>query len=137
MFASIWFSSLKPPTVITEGALAGGSERVSASDVVETVESDIALVVAVLRLANEAGGGRTRVESIVEAVRVLSPEAVQELAGRVRTFDFFERTAVWQGVPKRFRLHGVATQRIANQLARELGYESRDYLMMGKRSEKG
>ncbi len=52
------------------------------------------------------------------------------IASRARTFDFFERTAVWQGIPERFRLHAVATQRAADRLARELGYEARDRLMV-------
>jgi putative nucleotidyltransferase with HDIG domain len=55
---------------------------------------------------------------------------VQAIARRARTFDFFERTAVWQGTPERFRLHAVATQRAADRLAREIGYEDRDRLMV-------
>ena len=52
------------------------------------------------------------------------------IATRARTFDFFERTAVWQGIPERFRLHAVATQRAADRLAREIGYDARDRLMV-------
>ena len=58
------------------------------------------------------------------------PQTVQALASRARTFDFFERTGVWEGTPERFRLHGVATQRAADRLAAELGYEERDRLMV-------
>ena len=36
---------------------------------------------------------------------------------RARTFDFFERSSVWDAAPERFRLHGVATQRAADRLA--------------------
>ncbi|MCW3066582.1 MAG: hypothetical protein JWN32_3754, partial [Solirubrobacterales bacterium] len=67
---------------------------------------------------------------VVRAVDVLSAEAVQALAARARTFDFFERTGVWEGAPERFRLHGVATQRAADRLAAELGYADRDRLMV-------
>jgi putative nucleotidyltransferase with HDIG domain len=99
--------------------------------VVSSVESDVALAVSVLRLANQVDGrSRGRVESAVTAVEVLSPRTVQAIASRARTVDFFERTAVWQGIPERFRLHGVATQRAADRLARELGYEARDRLMV-------
>jgi len=57
------------------------AERVSPADVVATVESDIALVISVLRLANRLDGPRRgRVESIVKAVEILSPESVQALA---------------------------------------------------------
>jgi putative nucleotidyltransferase with HDIG domain len=107
------------------------AERVSPADIVATVESDIALVISVMRLANQLDGPRQgRIESIVKAVDVLSPESVQALASRARTFDFFERSSVWDAAPERFRLHGVATQRAADRLAQEAGYEYRDRLMV-------
>ena len=37
---------------------------------------------------------------------------------------------MWQGIPERFRLHAVATQRAADRIAREIGYEYRDRLMV-------
>ncbi len=101
------------------------------ADVVGAVEADVALAVAVLRLANQVEGRtRGRVESAVKGVEVLSPNTVHAIASRARTFDFFERTAIWQGIPERFRLHAVATQRAADRLARELDYEFRDRLMV-------
>src|SRR3712207_2253355 len=104
-------------------------ERVSAGDVVNAVESDVALVIATLRLANQVEGrSRGRVESIVQSVELLSPESVQALASRARTYDFFERSSVWDAAPERFRLHGVACQRAADRLATETGYEHRDRL---------
>ncbi|MGH2942990.1 MAG: HDOD domain-containing protein [Solirubrobacteraceae bacterium] len=107
------------------------AERVSPADIVATVESDIALVIAVLRTANQLDDRRQgRVESVVKAVELLSPESVQALASRVRTFDFFERSTVWDAAPERFRLHGVVTQRAADRLAQEAGYEDRDRLMV-------
>ena len=107
------------------------AERVSPADIVAAVESDIALVIAVMRLANQVEGRtRGRVESVVQAVELLSPESVQALATRARTFDFFERSSVWDAAPERFRLHGVSTQRAADRLAQEAGYEFRDRLMV-------
>src|ERR671925_591008 len=107
------------------------AERVSPNDVITAIESDVALVIAVLRLANQVEGkSRGRVESVVEAVELLSPEAVQTLAIRAHTFDFFERSSIWDAAPERFRLHGVATQRAADRLAAEAGYEDRDRLMV-------
>src|SRR6187200_1700600 len=51
-----------------------GAERVSASEVVSAVESDVALIIAVMRLANQVEGrSRGRVESVVRAVELLSP----------------------------------------------------------------
>src|ERR1700710_280073 len=50
-------------------------DRPSIGEVVAAIESDVALVIAVLRLGNQIEGPRHgRVESVVEAVEVLSPE---------------------------------------------------------------
>src|SRR5947209_10823206 len=49
-------------------------EPISSSEVVAAVESDVALIIAVLRLANQVEGRtRGRVDSIVQAVDLLSP----------------------------------------------------------------
>src|SRR5579884_4509477 len=103
----------------------------STADVVAAVEGDVALAIAVLRLANQVDGpNRGRVDSAVAGVEVLSPTTILSIASRARTYDFFERTAVWQGIPERFRLHGVATQRAADRVASEVGFEFRDRLMV-------
>jgi putative nucleotidyltransferase with HDIG domain len=103
-------------------------EHVATADIVTAVESDVALIIAVLRLANQAQGGRGRVDTVVAAVELLSPQTVQGLAGRVRTFDFFERSSVWEAAPERFRLHALATQHAADRIAAEVGFEHRDRL---------
>jgi putative nucleotidyltransferase with HDIG domain len=108
--------------------LVMSKDHVATADVVAAVESDVALVTAVLRMANQAQGARGRVDTVVAAVDLLSPQTVQALAGRVRTFDFFERATVWDAAPERFRLHALATQHAADQLAAEVGYEHRDRL---------
>jgi putative nucleotidyltransferase with HDIG domain len=101
------------------------------AEVVAAVEADVALAVAVMRLANQLDGRtRGRIDSAVKGVEALTPRTVLAIANRARTFDFFERTAVWQGVPERFRLHAVATQRAADRIAREINYEHRDRLMV-------
>jgi putative nucleotidyltransferase with HDIG domain len=108
-----------------------GEERASAADMVSAVETDVALAISVLRLANGVDRKmRGRVDSVVKAVEVLSPEAVQAIVTRTRTFDFFERTGLWDATPERFRLHAVATQRAAERLAAERNYEHRNRLMI-------
>src|ERR1700722_4444956 len=61
----------------------------STSEIVAAVESDVALAVTVVRYANQ-GEGRAagRVDSVVKAVEVLTPEGVHKIADRARTFDF-------------------------------------------------
>ena len=103
-------------------------EHVATADIVTAVESDVALIIAVLRVANQTQGARVRVDTVVGAVELLSPQMVQALAGRVRTFEFFERSSVWDAAPERFRLHALATQRAADRVAAEVGYEHRDRL---------
>jgi putative nucleotidyltransferase with HDIG domain len=103
-------------------------DNVATADIVTAVESDVALIIAVMRLANDARGSSERVETVVGAVDRLTPQAVQGLASRVRTFDFFERASGWDTAPERFRLHALATQQAADRLAAEVGYEHRDRL---------
>jgi putative nucleotidyltransferase with HDIG domain len=103
-------------------------DHVATADVVAAVESDVALIIAVLRLANHTLEGRARVDTVVAAVEVLSPQTVQAVANRMRTFDFFERASVWDAAPERFRLHALATQHAADRIATEVGYENRDRL---------
>src|SRR5918992_2116839 len=106
------------------------SERASVGEVVAAVESDVALVITVLRIANRnAARKRGKIASIPDAVGILTPEGVEALAARTATFDFFERTPGWDLMPERFRLHAVATQSAADRLAREIGYEDRDQLL--------
>ena len=103
-------------------------DHVATADIVAAVESDVALITAVLRLANRVTDGRGKVDTAVGAVELLSPQAVQAIATRVRTFDFFERASVWDAAPERFRLHALATQHAADRVAAEVGYENRDRL---------
>jgi len=103
-------------------------DHVATADVVSAVESDVALIITVLRMANQAQAGRGRIDTVVAAVDLLKPQTVQALATRVRTFDFFERSSVWEAAPERFRLHALATQHAADRVAGEVGYEHRDRL---------
>jgi putative nucleotidyltransferase with HDIG domain len=105
-------------------------DRASVGEVVAAVESDVALVITVLRIANRtAQRKKGKIASIPEAVEILTPEGVETLAARTNTFDFFERTPGWDLMPERFRLHAVATQGAADRLARELECEDRDELL--------
>jgi len=103
-------------------------DHVATADVVAAVESDVALIIATLRLANRVEGGRVRADTAVAAVELLTPQTVHALANHVRTFDFFERATVWDAAPERFRLHALATQHAADRVAAEVGYEHRDRL---------
>ncbi len=103
-------------------------EHVATAEIVTAVESDVALIIAVLRLANRVPGGRGRVDTVARGVELLSAPAVEALAGRVGTFNFFERASVWDAAPERFRLHALATQHAADRIAAEVDSEHRDRL---------
>ena len=105
-------------------------DRTSTGEVVAAVESDVALVTMVLRMANGmASKKRGKVASVPDAVEILTPEGIEQLASRAEVFDFFERTPAWDVAPERFRLHAVATQAAADRLAREIDYPQRDELL--------
>jgi HD-like signal output (HDOD) protein/DNA-binding CsgD family transcriptional regulator len=101
------------------------------ADVIRAVEGDLALTIAVMRMANKGeASGRGNVDTVVQAVDLLSAGTILSLADRARTYDFFERTAVWQNIPERFRLHGTATQRAVERIAVAVDHEARDRLMV-------
>jgi putative nucleotidyltransferase with HDIG domain len=105
-------------------------DQTSVGEVVAAVESDVALVITVLRIANRtAQRKKGKIATIPDAVDILSPEGVETLAARSATFDFFERTPGWDVMPERFRLHAVATQAAADRLAREMEFDDRDELL--------
>jgi putative nucleotidyltransferase with HDIG domain len=106
-------------------------DRPSIGDMVRAIESDVALVIAIMRLANGFDSPRRgQVDSVVGAVEVLSPESVHRLATNAETFEFFERGKKWDAAPERFRLHAVAVQRAADRLAASVDYEHRDRLLI-------
>jgi putative nucleotidyltransferase with HDIG domain len=105
-------------------------DQPSVSDMVTAIESDVALVIAVMRLANKHPDSRTRVRSVPEAIEVLKPAGVEALIAATRTFDFFERTPTWDVAPERFRLHAVATQKAADRLSTRVEFHDRDELLI-------
>ena len=105
-------------------------DRKANGEVVAAVESDVALVTTVLRMANRLSSKRKgKVGSVPEAVELLTADGVEQLASQVRVFDFFERIPGWEAAPEQFRLHAVATQGAADRLARELDSARRDQLL--------
>jgi putative nucleotidyltransferase with HDIG domain len=106
------------------------AENAGPDDVVTAVESDVALVVAVMRLANADERKRGRVATVPDAVRVLAPEGIETLARRIGVYGFFERIPGWQLPPERFRLHAVAVAGTADMIARELEHPRRDELLV-------
>jgi putative nucleotidyltransferase with HDIG domain len=108
---------------------AATAETARIGELVEAVEADVALTIAVLRFANRASGNGS-VGGIPAAVDVLKPSGVLAIAGTAPVFDFFEPNGGWELRPEQFRVHALATQQAAARIGREVGWSDRDELVV-------
>jgi putative nucleotidyltransferase with HDIG domain len=97
------------------------------ADLVRIVESDVALGVAVLRLANR-GPRRRTVASLADAVRVAGPARLRALAEGVPVADPLSRDPDDRAL-ERFRLHALAVQAAMDRVAPAAGHVQRDELL--------
>lgn len=97
------------------------------ADLVHVVESDLALALGVLRLANK-GHRRGSVASIPEAVRQVGPARLSALAERVPVTDPLSGGSVGYTV-HHLRLHCLAVQATMDRLAVATGHPRRDDLL--------
>ncbi len=108
--------------------LAGATDPEPA-EIVDAIEGDVALVIAVLRFANRRRKkGSSRVATVPEAVELISPAGVEALARAVPSIDFLERGHGWEPTPEAFRLHALSTERAAHRIAEEADLGQRDEL---------
>ncbi len=107
---------------------AATAETSRIGELIETVESDVALTIAVLRFANRSGVGVGGVATVPDAIDVLKPSGVLAIAGTAPFYDFFESNGGWELKPEHFRIHALATQRAADQIGRAVGWADRDEL---------
>jgi putative nucleotidyltransferase with HDIG domain len=118
-------------------ALAPAAERVlafAASDaptnqLVEAVESDTGLTVAVLRRA-QPKRGRRPIANVTDAVIALGPTGVAEAVATVPFVAFPWRTSQIEAIMHRCLVHAQAVARAADRIAQELGLEERDDLLV-------
>ncbi|HET7054644.1 MAG TPA: HDOD domain-containing protein [Solirubrobacterales bacterium] len=108
---------------------AATAETSRIGDLVEAVEADVALTIAVLRFANRSSvsGG---IGGVPAAIDVLKPSGVLAIAGTAPVFDFFEPNGGWELRPEQFRVHALATQQAAARIGREIGWVDRDELIV-------
>ena len=107
---------------------AATAETSRVGEIVETVEADVALTISVLRFANRGARAAGGVSNIPQALDVLKPSGVLAIAGTAPVYDFFEPNGGWELRPEHFRIHALATQRAADQIARVTGFSERDDL---------
>ena len=106
---------------------AATAETARIAELVETVESDVGLAIAVLRYANR-GGPPGGIGSVPTAVETLKPAGLLAIAGTSPVFDFFEPNGGREMRPERMRVHTLATQQAADEIGRAVGWEMRDEL---------
>jgi hypothetical protein len=108
-----------------------GEERPSTGAMVNAVESDPALAISVLRMANRPSSARSgKVLSLREAVELLRPLHRGD-AGRAHRGDRLLRAQAAVGRRARaLRLHALAVQRVADRIAREIDHPNRDELLV-------
>jgi len=98
---------------------AATAETARVGEIIEAVESDVALTMAVLQFANRSGARNSgTIASIPVALEVLKPSGVLAIAGTAPTYDFFEPNGGWELRPEHFRIHALASQRAADRVAR-------------------
>src|SRR4051794_37672708 len=81
---------------------AATAENTRLGELIEAVESDVALTISVLRFANRSGVSAGGVCGIPQAIDVLKPSGVLAIAGTAPSFDFFESNGGWELKPERF-----------------------------------
>src|SRR3954454_18702667 len=107
---------------------AATAETARGGEIIEAVESDVSLAIAVLRHANRSGLIAGGVSGVPAAVEALKPAGVLAIAGTAPSFDFLEPNGSWEVKPERFRVHALATQRAADRIGRIVGWVERDEL---------
>src|SRR3954447_8070903 len=107
---------------------AATAETARGGEIIEAVESDVSLAIAVLRHANRSGLTAGGVSGVPAAVEALKPAGILAIAGTAPSFDFFEPNGSWELKPERFRVHALATQRAADRIGRVVGWIERDEL---------
>lgn len=99
-----------------------------AADLAELIENDVAVSIAVMRSANNGGGPRGRVATVVDAVDEVSPAGVRAIAAGLPTYDLLEVQGPWSRLPERFRRHAIAVRHAAENVADLVDVADRDEL---------
>src|SRR2546423_584073 len=75
---------------------------------INAVESDPALTIAVLRAGARSSRGNKPVD-VPAALALLTPDQLELTVLDIGTYDFFEQSRVWSDAADRFRVHPRAT----------------------------
>jgi putative nucleotidyltransferase with HDIG domain len=101
------------------------------AQLLDVVESDLALTAAVIRAANALGTAGRPVTTIPDALRQLTREQLSDVAAATGSIDYFQHIAGWEAPLEHLRLHAMATQRATGLIARTLHHPDHDTLLVG------
>ncbi len=107
---------------------AAGSDNAVASELVEAIESDMGLTLAVLRRAQTVRPGHP-IANVADAVVALGPTAIEQAVCDVPRAEFPWRTSRLEVLMHRSRVHAQEVARAADRIARELQLLDRDDLL--------
>ena len=103
-------------------------EPAAQDQVTETVESDLALVIAVLRLTDGRGEEGGPIRGVAEAVKILTPAGVEAATEDLDAYELLDPPGEWHGQLEPLRRHSVATKHAAIQVAALGGHANWDEL---------
>ncbi len=106
------------------------ADLVRPGEIVDVIEADIGLSIAVMRVANGIKARSGEVSTIADAADALGTAGLLAIAGKAKVFDFFEANGGWEPRPPHFRLHALATQRAAHQIAEAADFGQRGELSL-------
>jgi putative nucleotidyltransferase with HDIG domain len=118
-------------------ALAESSRRVlrvaehegaSPGELAETIESDVALTIAVMRAAGDAVGDTSRSGGVRQAIETLGAPGVHEVVASIDTYNPFDSPGPAADRHERFRRHAVATRHAADRIGELAHLGERDEL---------
>jgi putative nucleotidyltransferase with HDIG domain len=112
-----------------EQALEQVSRGAPPHEIAAVVEADVGLTCAIIRAAGRLPD-RSRIASVAEGVERLGRGAVEGTLRAVPTYDIFNGDGRLALAPDRFRLHGLAVQRVADKIAEVSGIGDRDELAL-------
>ncbi len=119
-----------PTLVETQGRAVALAQQPTSSDgdIVEVIEADAALAIAVMQAANNGNGPRGRAGSVPEAVEALSVKRVGAIAARMETYDLLGPAGSTTQRFERFRRHAIAVRNAADRIGERARIADRDEL---------
>jgi putative nucleotidyltransferase with HDIG domain len=107
-----------------------GKPAASEAEVTDTVESDVALVVAVMRSATSRSEAMGRVWGVGDAVKALTPQGVEDATEGLDSYEFLDPPREGQEQLEQLRRHSVATKHAAVRVAELGGHANWDELAL-------